>query len=95
MVPLGHVSDQTPADMEKMTLGIRQAYPDIKASIEIQDIKVRISGDTAIVTYSSTYNAIGHKDARYGVPNAKICGRGYVAKEIWTVENFGSGIRCD
>jgi ketosteroid isomerase-like protein len=76
--PLGHVSDQTPADVEKMTLGIRKADPDIKASIEIQDIKVRISGDTAIVTYSGTYNATGHKDARYDVPNAK-----FVAVDTW------------
>ncbi|MFY9729257.1 MAG: nuclear transport factor 2 family protein [Candidatus Acidiferrales bacterium] len=76
--PLGHVSDQTPADMEKMTLGIRKADPDIKASVEIQDIKVRISGDTAIVTYSGTYNATGHKDARYDVPNAK-----FVAVDTW------------
>jgi len=76
--PLGHVSDQTPDDVEKMTLGIRKADPDIKASIEIQDIKVRISGDTAIVTYSGTYNATGHKDARYDVPNAK-----FVAVDTW------------
>jgi ketosteroid isomerase-like protein len=76
--PLGHVSDQTPGDVEKMTVGIRKADPDIKASIEIQDIKVRISGDTAIVTYSGTYNATGHKDARYDVPNAK-----FVAVDTW------------
>src|ERR1700719_96129 len=76
--PLGHVSDQTPADVEKMTLGIRKADPDIKASIEIQDIKVRISGDTAIVTYSGTYNATGHKAARYDVPNAK-----FAAVDTW------------
>ena len=76
--PLGHVSDQTPADVEKMTLGIRKADPDIKASIEIQDIKVRISGNTAIVTYSGVYNATGHKDARYDVPNAK-----FVAVDTW------------
>ena len=76
--PLGHVSDQTPADVEKMSLGMRKADPDVKASIEIQDIKVRISGDTAIVSYSGTYNATGHKDARYDVPNAK-----FVAVDAW------------
>ena len=76
--PLGHVSDQTPGDVEKMTLGIRKADPGVKASVEIQDIKVRISGDTAIVTYSGTYNATGHKDARYDVPNAK-----FVAVDTW------------
>jgi ketosteroid isomerase-like protein len=76
--PLGHVADQTPADVEKMSLGMRKADPDVKASVEIQDIKVRISGDTAIVTYSGTYNATGHKDARYDVPNAK-----FVAVDTW------------
>jgi ketosteroid isomerase-like protein len=76
--PLGHVSDQTPADLEKMTVGMRKADPDVKASVEIQDIKVRISGDTAIVTYSGVYNATGHKDARYDVPNAK-----FVAVDTW------------
>ena len=76
--PLGHLSDQTPAEVEKMTVGMRKADPDVKASIEIQDIKVRISGDTAIVTYSGTYNATGHKDARYDVPNAK-----FVAVDTW------------
>ena len=76
--PLGHLSDQTPAEVEKMTVGMRKADPDVKASIEIQDIKIRISGDTAIVTYSGTYNATGHKDARYDVPNAK-----FVAVDTW------------
>jgi ketosteroid isomerase-like protein len=76
--PLGHVSDQTPGDVEKMSLGVRKADPYIKTSIEIHDIKVRISGDTAIVTYSGTYNATGHKDARYDVPNAK-----FVAVDTW------------
>jgi ketosteroid isomerase-like protein len=76
--PLGHVSDQTPGDVEKMSLGMRKADPGVKASVEIQDIKVRISGDTAIVTYSGTYNATGHKDARYDVPNAK-----FVAVDTW------------
>jgi ketosteroid isomerase-like protein len=76
--PLGHVSDQTPGDVEKMSVGMRKADPGVKASVEIQDIKVRISGDTAIVTYSGTYNATGHKDARYDVPNAK-----FVAVDTW------------
>jgi ketosteroid isomerase-like protein len=76
---LGHVIDQTPGDIEKMSLGIRKADPDVKASAEIQDIKVRISGDTAIVTASVTYNETGHKDARYDQgPNAK-----FVALDTW------------
>jgi ketosteroid isomerase-like protein len=76
--PLGHVTDMTPADAEKMTVGMRKADPDVKATVEIQDIKIRISGDTAIVSYSGTYNATGHKDARYDVPNAK-----FVAIDTW------------
>jgi len=76
--PLGHVTDMTPADAEKMSTGMRKADPDVKASIEIHDIKIRISGDTAIVSYSGTYNATGHKDARYDVPNAK-----FVAVDTW------------
>jgi ketosteroid isomerase-like protein len=76
--PLGHVSDQTPADVEKMLQGMRKADPDVKSTAEISDIKVRISGDTAIVTYSGTYSATGHKDSRYDVPNAK-----FVAADTW------------
>jgi ketosteroid isomerase-like protein len=76
--PLGHVSDLTPGDVEKMSVGMRKADPDVKTSIEIHDIKIRISGDTAIVTYAGTYNATGHKDARYDVPNAK-----FVAVDTW------------
>ena len=49
--PLGHVYDQSPADYEKMIVGIRTANPDAKASTDIHDVKVRISGDTATVTY--------------------------------------------
>lgn len=76
--PLGHVSDLTPGDVEKMSVGMRKADPDVKTSIEIHDIKIRISGDTAIVTYAGTYNATRHKDARYDVPNAK-----FVAVDTW------------
>ena len=42
--PLGHVYDQSPAEYEKMVVGIRTANPDAKASVDIHDIKVRISG---------------------------------------------------
>jgi hypothetical protein len=76
--PLGHVADQTPADFEKTELGMRKTDPDVKVTLEIHDINVRISGDTAIVTYSGTYNATGHKDTRYDVPNAK-----FVAADTW------------
>src|SRR5580704_8786717 len=76
--PLGHVLDQTPEELEKMELGMRKTDPDVKVTLEIHDIKVRISGETAIVTYSGTYNATGHKDARYDVPNAK-----FVAADTW------------
>src|ERR1700675_1932619 len=43
----GNIHDQTPADMEKMGAASKAANPDAKASVEIKDLKVRISGDTA------------------------------------------------
>jgi len=44
----------------------------LKLSLTIQDLEVRISGDTAIVTYSGELNVTGHQDARYNVSNAKL-----------------------
>jgi ketosteroid isomerase-like protein len=76
--PLGHVYDQTPADFEKMAVGIRTKDPDAKVKNEINDIKVRISGDTATVTYSGTYTATGFKD-----PNANVPGAHFVAVDTW------------
>jgi|ERR1700746_1842845 len=69
---LGHVTDQTPGEFEKTSLGMRKADPDVKLSAEMQDIKVRISGDTAIVMSTVTYSETGHKDSRYDVSTAKI-----------------------
>jgi len=43
-----------------------------KLSLTIQDLEVRISADTAIVTYSGVLNVTGHQDARYNVSNAKL-----------------------
>src|SRR6202049_5396755 len=43
----GNIHDQTPADMEKMGAASKAANPDAKFSVEIKDMKVRISGDTA------------------------------------------------
>jgi ketosteroid isomerase-like protein len=80
--PLGHVYDNTPADNEKMALGMRKSEPDVKNTSEIHDIKVRISGDTAVVSYSGTYNSVGHKDPRYDVPNAK-----FAAVDTWQKQN--------
>lgn len=68
--PLGHIYDQTPADFEKMMVGIRTANPDAKATQDIHDIKVRISGDTATVTYAETYTSTGFKDPNANVPGA-------------------------
>jgi|SRR5215469_11422263 len=76
--PLGHVYDQTPADFEKMMVGTRTSNPDAKASTEIHDIKVGISGDTAIVTSRQTYTSSGFKD-----PNANISAGHYVAIDTW------------
>lgn len=76
--PLGHVYDQTPADVEKMIVGIRTGNPDAKATSEISDIKVRISGDTATVTYQGTYTSTGFKDAIANVPGAH-----FVSVDTW------------
>ena len=76
--PLGHVYDQSPAEYEKMVVGIRTANPDAKASVDIHDIKVRISGDTATVTYAGTYTASGFKD-----PNANVPGAHFVVVDTW------------
>jgi hypothetical protein len=76
--PLGHVYDQTPAELEKMNVGTRTANPEAKATIEIHDIKVRISGDTATVTYGGTYTSTGFKD-----PNANVPGAHFVSVDTW------------
>ena len=76
--PLGHVYDQTPADYEKMVVGMRTANPDAKATVEISDIKVRISGDTATALYHGTYTATGFKD-----PNANVPGAHFVTIDTW------------
>jgi ketosteroid isomerase-like protein len=76
--PLGHTYDQTPADYEKMAVGIRTTNPDATVKMEIKDVKVRISGDTATVTYGGTYTATGFKD-----PNANVPGAHFVAVDTW------------
>ena len=76
--PLGHVYDQSPADYEKMMAGIKTANPDAKAGTDIHDIKVRISGDTATVTYGGTYTSSGFKD-----PNSNITGAHFVVVDTW------------
>ena len=76
--PLGHIYDQSAADFEKMMAGIRAANPDAKASMEIRDIKIHISGDTAAVTYGGTYTSSGMKD-----PNANVPGAHFVTVDTW------------
>lgn len=76
--PLGHVYDQSPAELEKMIVGMRMANPDAKQTIEVHDIKVRISGDTATVTFGGTYTSSGFKD-----PNANVPGAHFVAVDTW------------
>ena len=61
-----------------MVVGIRAANPDAKASTEIRDIKARISGDTATVTYGGTYTSSGFKD-----PNANVPGARFVVVDTW------------
>ena len=76
--PLGHVYDQTPADIEKEAVATRTNNPDAKASAELRDIKVMISGDTAIVTFRGTYTSSGFKD-----PNANVSAGHFVAVDTW------------
>ena len=76
--PFGHIYDQTPADYEKMIVGMRTANPEAKATTDIHDIKVRISGDTATVTFHGTYTASGFKD-----PNANVPGAHFVVVDTW------------
>ena len=61
-----------------MAVGIRTTNPDATVKIEIKDIKVRISGDTATVTYGGTFTATGFKD-----PNANVPGAHFVAVDTW------------
>ena len=76
--PTGHIDDQTPAEFEKMMIGTRTSNPDAKGSTEIHDIKVSISGDTAIVTSRQISTLSGLKD-----PNANISAGHYVAIDTW------------
>ena len=61
-----------------MMVGIRTANPDAKATQDIHDIKVRISGDTATVTYAGTYTSTGFKD-----PNANVPGAHFMTIDTW------------
>ena len=76
--PLGHVYDQTPADTEKMIVATRTDNPDAKATSDIQNIKVRISGDTAAVTFEGTYTSTGFKNQFANVPGAH-----FVVVDTW------------
>ena len=53
-------------------------FSDAKATTDIHDIKVRISGDTATVTYAGTYTSSGFKD-----PNANVPGAHFVVVDTW------------
>jgi hypothetical protein len=75
---LGHINDRTPATFEKIMIGIRKVNPDAKASVDMSDIKVVISGDTAVVTYRGTSTLSGLRD-----PNQNISAKHYVSLDIW------------
>jgi hypothetical protein len=75
---LGHISDQTPAAFEKFIVRIRTANPAAKVSVDISDIRVTISGDTAAVTYQGTSTSSGFKD-----PNQNIPARHFVSLDTW------------
>jgi ketosteroid isomerase-like protein len=76
--PIGHIYDQTPADFEKITVEMRTKNPDAKVTNEINDIKVRVSGNIATATHGGTYTATGFKD-----PNANVPGAHYVSVDTW------------
>jgi hypothetical protein len=75
---LGHINDRTPDAFERLIVGIRKLNPDAKASVDMSNIKVVISGDTAVVTYRGTSTASGFRD-----PNQNISSKHYVSLDIW------------
>jgi ketosteroid isomerase-like protein len=74
----GNIHDQTPADFDKVAAASRTANPDAKASSEIKDIKVRIYGDTATVTYAGTYTTSGMKDS-----NMNLTAAPFTSMDVW------------
>jgi hypothetical protein len=75
---LGHAYEQTPAAFEKFILKIRTANPDARTSVEISDIKVFVSGDTALVTYRGISASSGFKD-----PKQNVAARHFVSLDTW------------
>jgi hypothetical protein len=76
--PLGHIYEQSPAEFEKVMKETRAANPDAKNSVELGEVKVRVSGDTATALIHGTYTSSGMKDPNQNVPGAK-----YVALDTW------------
>ena len=72
--PLGRLYVVNPADLEKNAIATRKANPDPKATGEIHDVKVYFSRDTAIVTYTGTFNSSGFKEAAANVSNGHFIG---------------------
>jgi hypothetical protein len=66
----GNIHDQTLADLEKVARDAKKANPEAKNSLEIKDIKVRLYGDTAIVTYFANFTSSGMKDEKLNVTGA-------------------------
>jgi ketosteroid isomerase-like protein len=67
----GIIRDQSPADLQKLTTDAKAANPNATTSFEIKDIKVRVYGDTAVVTYDSTFTSSGMKDKNLNVTGAQ------------------------
>jgi ketosteroid isomerase-like protein len=74
---LGHLYDMTSEEAVKTAKSMNQADPQVKVSVELNNIKVRIFADTAVVTYDDVLVETGHKDKRY---NFKVSG---TAQDIW------------
>jgi ketosteroid isomerase-like protein len=67
---LGNIVDLSRAELEENAADTKSANPDAKRSIKIKDIKVRVYGDTAIVTYINDFSGTGMKDKNLNMTGA-------------------------
>jgi hypothetical protein len=67
---IGKIYDHTPADLEKAATDAKEANPDAQNRFDIRDVKVRLYGDTAVVTYVATFTCSGMKDKNLNVSKA-------------------------
>jgi hypothetical protein len=58
----GRLNEAMDADLDRTAVAARSASPHAKISVEIKDVKVRISGETAVVSYAGSFTASGLKE---------------------------------